>query len=125
MIRFSLRPASLSRGICGTFPFIPLSMSLLSPDQVRRIAALARIELKAEEEAGVAERLNRVLGLIDQIQQQDTSGIVPMAHPLDGQVPVAQRLRPDEVTEKDRRQEFQAVAPAVDGGLYLGPKVIE
>ena len=124
MIRFSLRPASLSRGICGTFP----SMSL-SPDQVRRIAALARIELKPEEEQGVAERLNRVLGLIDQIQQQDTSGIAPMAHPLDGQLsgqpPVAQRLRPDEVGEKDKRQEFQKIAPAVEGGLYLVPKVIE
>ena len=48
-----------------------------------------------------------------------------MAHPLDGQLPVAQRLRPDEVAERDRRQEFQAVAPAVEGGLYLVPKVIE
>ena len=120
MIRFPEPPASLSRGICGTFP----SMSL-SPDQVRRIAALARIELGPEEEQGVAERLNRVLGLIDQIQKQDTSGIAPMAHPLDGHLPVAQRLRPDEVAERDRRQEFQAVAPAVEGGLYLVPKVIE
>ena len=97
----------------------------LTADQVRRIATLARIELKPEEEAGVAERLNRVLGLVDQIQKQDTSGIAPMAHPLDGQVPVAQRLRPDQVVEKDRRAEFQAIAPAVEGGLYLVPKVIE
>ena len=97
----------------------------LTADQVRRIAALARIELKPEEEAGVAERLNRVLGLIDQIQKQDTSGIAPMAHPLDGQLPVAQRLRPDQVGEKDTRAEFQAVAPAVEEGLYLVPKVIE
>ena len=120
MIRFRLLPASLSRGICGTFP--PMS---LRPDQVRRIATLARIELKADEEQSVAERLNRVLGLIDQIQKQDTAGIEPMAHPLDGQVPVAQRLRPDQVTEHDSRAEFQKIAPAVEGGLYLVPKVIE
>ena len=98
---------------------------MLSPDQVRRIALLARIELKSDEEPAVAERLNRVLGLIDQIQKQDTAGIEPMAHPLDGHVPVAQRLRPDEVGEKDRRAEFQKIAPAVEGGLYLVPKVIE
>jgi aspartyl-tRNA(Asn)/glutamyl-tRNA(Gln) amidotransferase subunit C len=104
-------------------------MSSLTPDEVRRIASLARIELEPAEEQGVAERLNRVLGLIDQIQKQDTRGIAPMAHPLDGQLsgqpPVAQRLRPDEVVEKDSRQEFQKIAPAVEGGLYLVPKVIE
>ena len=97
----------------------------LSPEQVRRIALLARIELKPDEERGVTERLGRVLGLIDQIQKQDTAGIEPMAHPLDGQVPVAQRLRPDQVAEQDRRAEFQEIAPAVEGGLYLVPKVIE
>jgi len=85
----------------------------LRPDQVRRIATLARIELKADEEQGVAERLNRVLSLIDQIQKQDTAGIEPMAHPL------------DQVTEQDSRAEFQKIAPAVEGGLYLVPKVIE
>ena|SRR5690348_14444635 len=98
---------------------------MLSPDQVRRIALLARIDLKADEEQGVADRLSRVLGLIDQIQKQDTAGIEPMAHPLDGQVPVAQRLREDRVAEQDRRDEFQKIAPAVEGGLYLVPKVIE
>ena len=123
MIRFPLRPASLSRGICGTFP--PTAMSALTTDQIRRIAALARIELDPAEEPGVAERLNRVLGLIDQIQRQETTGTEPMAHPLDGHLPVAQRLRTDEVAEKDRREEFQKIAPAVEGGLYLVPKVIE
>ncbi len=100
-------------------------MSSLTPDQVRRIAALARIELDPSEEAGVAERLNRVLGLIDQIQKQDTGATAPMAHPLDAELPVAQRLRADEVDEQDRREEFQKIAPAVEGGLYLVPKVIE
>jgi aspartyl-tRNA(Asn)/glutamyl-tRNA(Gln) amidotransferase subunit C len=97
----------------------------LSLDQVRRIAALARIAVSDEEAKAVAAQLNRVLELIDQMQAQDTRGIEPMAHALDGKLPVAQRLREDRVTEPDRRAEYQAVAPAVEQGLYLVPKVIE
>ena len=97
----------------------------LTLDEVRRIALLARIAVSEEEAQGVAGRLNRVLGLIDQIQSQDTAGVDPMAHPLDAQLNLQQRQRPDEVTEADRREDFQAVAPAVEKGLYLVPKVIE
>jgi aspartyl-tRNA(Asn)/glutamyl-tRNA(Gln) amidotransferase subunit C len=93
----------------------------LSPDQVRRIARLARLAIRPEESEAVLESLNRVLGLVDEMRQVDTSGIEPMAHPLNAQ----QRLRPDAVTEPDRRDVYQSVAPAVEGGLYLVPKVIE
>ena len=97
----------------------------LSDDQVRRLAHLARIGIRPEESAAVIERLNRVLGLIDQLKAVDTTGIEPMAHPLDALLPEGQRLRPDAVTEVDRRELFQSVAPAVQEGLYLVPKVIE
>ena len=97
----------------------------LTPDQLQRIALLARIAVSPEEARGVTDRLNQVLGLIDQLQAVDTRGIEPMSHALDAQLAVQQRLRPDAVTEPDRRAEYQAVAPAVDGGLYLVPKVIE
>jgi aspartyl-tRNA(Asn)/glutamyl-tRNA(Gln) amidotransferase subunit C len=97
----------------------------LTPDQVQRIALLARIAVSPEEARGVTDRLNQVLGLIDQLQAVDTRGIEPMAHALDAQLAVQQRLRPDAVTEPDRRADYQAVAPAVEGGLYLVPKVIE
>jgi aspartyl-tRNA(Asn)/glutamyl-tRNA(Gln) amidotransferase subunit C len=104
----------------------------LSDDQVRRIARLARIDLRAGETEDVAARLNRVLGLIDQMSAVDTAGIEPMAHPLDARLAQGQRLRSDEVTEKDERERYQAVAPegkdgarAVQDGLYLVPKVIE
>jgi len=97
----------------------------LTLDQVERIALLARIAISPEEARGVAVQLNRVLGLIDRMQAVDTRGIEPMAHPLDARLAVGQRLRPDAVSEPDRRAEFQAVAPAVEGGLYLVPKVIE
>ena len=97
----------------------------LTLDEVRRIALLARIAVSEDEAQGVAGRLNRVLGLIDQIQSLDTAGVDPMAYPLDAQLNLQQRQRPDEVTEPDRRDAFQTVAPAVEKGLYLVPKVIE
>jgi aspartyl-tRNA(Asn)/glutamyl-tRNA(Gln) amidotransferase subunit C len=97
----------------------------LSDDQVRRIARLARVALRPEETGPVIERLNRVLALIDEMRAVDTTGVEPMAHALDEHLPQGQRLRPDEVTETDRRQLFQSIAPAVEKGLYLVPKVIE
>jgi aspartyl-tRNA(Asn)/glutamyl-tRNA(Gln) amidotransferase subunit C len=93
----------------------------LTPDDVRRLARLARIDIEAEESHAVLERLNRVLALVDEIRRVDTQGIEPMAHAVD----VSQRLRPDEVREPDRREACQSVAPAVQDGLYLVPKVIE
>ena len=97
----------------------------LSHDQVRRLARLARIAIRPEESGAVLERLNRVLGLVDEMRRVDTAGIEPMAHPLDAHLPVAQRLRPDAVTESDQHKPYQSVAPAVEDGLYLVPKVIE
>ena len=93
----------------------------LSDDQIRRIARLARIAIGDEESAEMRDRLNRVLGLIDQLQAVNTAGIEPMSHALD----VVQPLRRDAVTESDQRARFQSGAPAVEGGLYLVPKVIE
>ena len=93
----------------------------LSNDQIRRLARLARIALQPGETAEVGSRLNRILELVGQIQAVNTAGIEPMSHALD----VVQRLRPDEVSEADRREVYQSVAPAEEGGLYLVPKVIE
>ena len=97
----------------------------LSPDQIARIARLARIAVSASETEALRVQLNRVLGLIDELQSVDTRGIEPMSHALEALLPAGQRLRPDVVAEPDRRDEFQSVAPAVEHGLYLVPKVIE
>jgi len=97
----------------------------LSDDQVRRIARLARIEIAPAEVKPVVDRLNRILGLIEQMRAVETAGIEPMAHPLDAALPQGQRLRADEVGETDRREAYQAIAPATQDGLYLVPKVIE
>ena len=66
-------------------------------------------------------QLNGIFGLIEAMQAVDTQGVLPMAHPQEASL----RLRPDAVTETDRRAAYQAVAPAVEKGLYLVPKVIE
>jgi len=97
----------------------------LTPDDVRRLAHLARIDVAAGETDAVLEGLNRVLGLVEEIRRIDTKGIEPMSHAVDPHVPNGQRLRPDQAKEPDRRDAYQAVAPAVQEGLYLVPKVIE
>jgi len=82
---------------------------------------LARLKLTDDEYAESVEKLSKIVDFVDQLSQADTSGVVPMAHPLDA----VQRLRPDVVTETDERDRYQQNAAAVAGGLYLVPKVIE
>ena len=95
-------------------------MSLNSAD-IKRIAHLARIEISDLEADATLTKLTGILGLIEQMQAVDTTGIVPMSHSQD----VTQRLRDDIVTETNQRELFQSIAPAVEDGLYLVPKVIE
>jgi len=97
----------------------------LSIDQVHHIAKLARIELGEGEDSAVQTKLNGIFGLIEQMQAANTAGIDPMSHPQGPGTPLAQRLREDAVSETDRRDAFQSVAPQTEAGLYLVPKVIE
>jgi len=93
----------------------------MDKEQVQHIAMLARLRVADDEIADTVDKLSRIVDFVDQLSQADTADVVPMAHPLDA----AQRLRPDVVVERDERDEFQQNAPAVDGGFYLVPKVIE
>ena len=93
----------------------------LSDDQVRRLARLARIAIRPEEFEPALERLNRMLGLVEEMRRVDTAGVEPMAHPRDA----TQGLRADVVTEADQRELYQSIAPVVERGLYLVPKVID
>lgn len=95
-------------------------MTLTATD-VMRIAHLARIEVAPSEATTLLPKLEGILQMMGQMQAVDTAGVVPMSHPQD----VVQRLREDAVTEQDQRALFQSVAPAVEAGLYLVPKVIE
>ncbi len=93
----------------------------LTLEQVRRVAHLARIEISDAEAQSTLGHLNGIFTLIEEMQAVDTKNIEPMAHAQD----LAQRLRTDAVTEQNRRDAFQAVAPETEAGLYLVPKVIE
>jgi aspartyl-tRNA(Asn)/glutamyl-tRNA(Gln) amidotransferase subunit C len=93
----------------------------ISLADVERIAHLARIEITAAEAADVRDKLDAIFGLINELQAIDTAGVVPMAHAQDVPLP----LREDRVTETDGRALYQSVAPAVEDGLYLVPKVLE
>jgi aspartyl-tRNA(Asn)/glutamyl-tRNA(Gln) amidotransferase subunit C len=95
-------------------------MSLNLAD-VKRIALLARIAVEEDEMPGYLQQLSNILSLVEEMQAVDTTGIEPMAHAQD----VVLRLRNDVATETDRRAAYQAVAPQVEAGLYLVPKVIE
>ena len=93
----------------------------LTLEQVRQIALLARLEIDDAEAENTLGQLNGIFSLIEEMQAADTRNVEPMAHAQD----LAQRLRADEVTETNRRDAFQAVAPETRDGLYLVPKVIE
>ncbi len=93
----------------------------IEQDEIEKIAELARIRIADDQVGEVTARITRILDMVDQLQAVDTSSVEPMANPLDA----TQRLRADEVTESNRRDAFQAIAPAVENGLYLVPKVIE
>ena len=93
----------------------------LSLQEVKRVAWLARIEITDAEAEAAQGHLNDIFKLIEQMQSVDTEGIEPMAHAQD----VVQRLRDDRVTETDQHALYQSIAPQVEHGLYLVPKVIE
>ena len=95
-------------------------MSLERSD-VENIAHLARLAVNESELDSVAGDLSTILRLVEQMSAVDTTGVTPMAHPLH----MAQRLRPDEVSQIDERAHFQSIAPATENGLYLVPRVIE
>lgn len=93
----------------------------MDQSEIQKLAELARIQVDEQTLGNVANSINDVLALVDQLQAANTDGVAPMAHPLDA----IQRLRPDQVTETNQRDAFQAIAPAASEGLYLVPKVIE
>jgi aspartyl-tRNA(Asn)/glutamyl-tRNA(Gln) amidotransferase subunit C len=93
----------------------------LTTDEVKKIAHLARLGIDKQDIESYAKDLSGILDLMTRMNELNTYGVVPMAHPMDQ----VQRLRSDVVTEQDYREKFQAIAPQVEAGLYLVPKVIE
>ena len=93
----------------------------LSRKDVEKIAHLARLQVGEDQLAALAAQLSNILAFVEQMSNTDTANVEPMAHPFDA----ATRLREDIVTEVNERELMQSIAPAVEAGLYLVPKVIE
>ncbi len=96
-------------------------MSTISEAEVQKVAHLARLAIPADHTAAYVSKISSIIDLVAQLSAVDTEGVEPMAHPLDS----VQRLRDDMVTETNHRDQYQKVAPEVEDGLYLVPKVIE
>jgi len=88
---------------------------------ITHLCRLAQLALDENETRAVEGDLERIIRMVDQMQAIDTTGVEPLAHPVAG----TQRLRPDEITETVDRERFQSIAPAVEDGLYLVPRVVE
>ena len=93
----------------------------LENSDIEKLAVLARININDEMKTEIAGKISNILTMIDDMQAVNTDGVEPMANPLDA----TQRLREDVVSESNKRDELQAIAPAVADGLFLVPKVID
>ena len=93
----------------------------LTTEEVKKIAYLARLGIDEKDVAAYAKDLSSILDLMTQMGETNTDSVRPMAHPMDQ----SQRLRADLATETNQREHFQAIAPQVESGLYLVPKVID
>ena len=93
----------------------------LDKTEIDKIAWLARLQVTAAESEKLAGQLGNILELVEQMNSADTEGVEPLAHPLE----LSARLRMDEVSEENQRETFQKIAPEVEDGHYLVPKVIE
>lgn len=93
----------------------------IGPEDINKIAHLARLHIEDDKVDKISNDITNILSLVDQLQSANTDDIAPMAHPMDA----VQVLRPDEVTETNKREKLQSVAPNTEDGLFLVPKVIE
>ncbi len=97
----------------------------LTPEDVGRIATLARLELSPTEQGDLLGQLNEFFDIVERMRAVDTSGVAPLYTPLSAVQDVNARLRDDAVTETNQREAHQQSAPAVESGLFLVPRVIE
>lgn len=93
----------------------------MQSNEAARIANLAKLGANTDELAQYAQELTAILAMVERMGEIDTSAVEPLAHPLE----LSQRLRPDLITEEDRREQLQRIAPQTQAGFYLVPRVIE
>ncbi len=93
----------------------------VTPADVAQVAQLARLRIPDDALNDVTERFGRILDMVAELQEVDTSNVEPMSNPHD----MTQRLRTDAVTEDNQREALQSTAPAIEGGYFLVPRVID
>ena len=93
----------------------------IDASKVQQVAYLARLAIDDHSVEATAGTISKILDLVDKMESVDTSNVEPLANPLDA----TQRLRADEITETNQREQLQSCAPAVEEGLFLVPRVIE
>jgi len=93
----------------------------IGPEDIKKIAHLARLQVNEVEAEKLCHDIGNILNLVDQLQNANTQGVEPMANPMDA----TQILRADVVSETNKRDKLQKIAPLVEDGLFLVPKVIE
>lgn len=96
--------------------------SSLAPEEVERIARLARLALTVEERDLFARQLTSILQYAEQLREVDTSGVAPTSHPLALSAP----LRDDHTRPSLPRDEALKGAPDADrgAGLFKVPRVL-
>ena len=97
----------------------------LTPQDIARIANLARLELRNSESERMLTQINGFFDIVEKMRAVDTTGIEPLAHPVGAFQDIELRLREDVASEPNQREANQRSAPAVERGLFLVPKVIE
>ncbi|MGY8905468.1 MAG: Asp-tRNA(Asn)/Glu-tRNA(Gln) amidotransferase subunit GatC [Burkholderiales bacterium] len=97
----------------------------LTPQDIDRIAHLARLQLQPDERQRMLGQINSFFDIVEQIRAVDTTGVTPLPHPVAAIQEIALRLRQDQVSEVNQREANQRNAPAVELGLFMVPKVIE
>lgn len=93
----------------------------MQKDEIKKVAKLAAIKIEDKDIEPLNDDVNKILAMVNQMQEVDTSGVLPMSHPQDA----VQKLRVDEAISSNVRDEVQKLAPMIKDGLYLVPKVIE
>ena len=93
---------------------------MINSNDVRKIANLAKLEIPQQDLEGFTEKMNQILGFIDNLSKLDTQNIEPTAHTLQ----VTNAFRKDEVQESQVQEKVFKGAPKEEDNLFMVPKVI-
>ncbi len=92
---------------------------MISTDDVKHVAKLARLELTEEEIDKYSKQLGEILKYVEQMNEVDTTNVEPMPHPI----PIYNVMREDEVKYEQTKEEMMANAPFEEDGFFRVPKI--